>query len=193
MFRPQPMTTLLMHVATSEDHRTSYVPEGWKGVVQQLIGPGSARRTLEAFAAGDAPALGGPSLVRTWFEPSRKRGVIQVRRPGADLVRAVLDKVRWMADGHMEHVSVLIPIDTPAVAGMLPTMEEAGLFFGGYVPDLDDRDCILMQWLDCDTLDIGAIDVIGDEAVALREAVRGDWQRARAAGLSRPGTGALAG
>lgn len=192
--RPQPMTTLLMHVATTDHSRRSFVPESWASWVQKLLIGSNQRRDIVSVARGEGPALTDqPSLVRTWFEPSRKRGVIHVRTGGADLVEAVMDKVQWMAGGHMEHISVLLPMDTPAVAAATPELEEAGLFFGGYIPDIDGRDCILLQWLDCDTLDIAAIDVIGEEAELLRDTVTREWQRARTLGLSTPKSKALAG
>ena len=192
--RPQPMTTLLMHVATTDHHGTAYLPPRWADVVREMLTGSNQNRDIVAVTPGSARPTGGASVVRSWFEPSRRRGVLNVRSGGADLVDAVMDKVHWMAGGHMEHITVLVPIDTPEVAAALPELEACGLFFGGYLPDIDGRDCVLMQWLDCDTLDIAAIDVIGDEAMLLRDVVSREWQRARALGLARPtGDSALAG
>lgn len=191
--KPQPMTTLLMHGATTERSQRSFIPEKWSTCVRELLAGSSQRRDLVSVGLGEAALPPGESLVRSWFEPSRRRGILHVRSARADFVSAVIDKVMWMAGGHMEHITVLLPLDQPEVAAHLPLLEEAGLFFGGYVPDLDGRDTILLQWLDCDALDIAGIDVVGDEAALLRDTVSREWRRSRAVGLQSPSASAMAG
>ncbi len=191
--KPQPVTTLLMHVATTDHSRRSFVPEKWSPFLHHLLSDSNQNRDLVTVGPGSASLPPGESVIRSWFEPSRRRGVLHVRAAREDFVSAVMEKVAWMADGHMEHISVLLPLDVPEVAANLPLLEDAGLFFGGYVPDLDGRDAVLLQWLDCDALDIAGIDVIGDEALLLRDVVSRDWQRARTLGLRQPTSGAKAG
>ena len=178
----------LMHVATTETRVRSFVPSKWAASIEALLAGSNQRRHLVAVDEGAAPLPPGESRIRSYFEPSRRRGVLHVRAGRADLVDALMQKVAWMAAGHMEHISVLVPVDTPEVAAAIPLLEECGLFYGGYIPDLDGRDCILLQWLD-----IAAIDVVGEEALALRDEVSREWRRSRAAGLCRPSTSALAG
>ncbi len=190
--KPQPMTTLMMHGATTEHRQRAFVPQKWAGCVEKLLASSSQQRDLVSIQLGEVPLPDGESVVRSWFEPSRRRGILHVRRARTDFVSAVMDKVNWMAGGHMEHITVLLPLDQPEVAAYLPLLEEAGLFFGGYLPDLDGRDAMLLQWLDCDALDIGAIDVEGDEAVLLRDTVGTEWRRSRAGGLHRPGASTAA-
>ena len=98
---------------------------------------------------------------------------------GEHTVERVLSSTKWLVNGHMEHITVLLPIDEPGVAAIVPELEEAGLFFGGFLPDIEGRDCLVMEYLSWDQLDLSGMDLLGEETERLRDAVVSEWQRAR--------------
>ena len=177
--RPAPLTTVLIHSPCVPAGRDLLTPTRWAPLVRDLLKDSMLNRRVIAVPHNGARLTGATRLTRT-FEPARRRGVIQVWEAGEDLVETVLATVRWMVQGHMEHVTVLLPLDQPGVAALSPQLEEAGLFFGGFVPDLDGRDVLVLQWLEVDVLDVHGIELLGDEAATLRDAVYGEWRRARA-------------
>jgi hypothetical protein len=175
---PVPMTTVLFHTAMTEYIQRAYVPEHWADWVRLLLEPSNQRREVIGVPCDGVRLPSGETQMRTWFEPSRRCGVVRVCTAGQDLVAEVLGKVAWMTRGHMEHISVLLPLDVPEIAAAVPHLEDAGLFLGGYVPDIDGRDCLLLEWQTCDAIDIGKIEVIGDEAFMLLDTVAREWRRA---------------
>lgn len=176
--RPSPMTTIVVQSPCSDAPRDLPVPAEHEALMRTLLDGSPLVRRLQLVPRGAAALSGTTSLTR-WFEPARRRGVVHVWDAGADLIDRVLESVAWFSGGHMEHVTVLIPLGDPAVAAALPVLEEAGLFFGGFLPDLEDRDVAVLEWLDTELIDIGAIEVEGDESAVLRDAVVTGWQRTR--------------
>jgi hypothetical protein len=105
--------------------------------------------------------------------------VVRLLEPGADLIERVHDRVRWMIGGHIEHVTVLLPLSTPGVAAAVPELEARGLFFGGLIPDLEGHDTVVLEWISAAELDVDQIQVVGDEAVLLKDYVVREWRRSR--------------
>lgn len=175
--RPEPMTTVVLQSPCTTNHQTLYVHSKHAELVQALLDSSVLKRTVAPVM--DAPALTGATRISHWFEPSRRRGVVHVWEAGENLARDVVHDVHWLVDGHMEHVTVLLPADEPGVVGILPQLEEAGLFFGGFLPDLEGRDVLVMEFLAWDRLDVDGMSLLGDETKRLQEAVVADWRRAR--------------
>ncbi len=175
--RPEPMTTVVLQSPCTTDHRTLYVNPKHTELVQTLLDSSMLRRTVAPVM--NPPALAGATRLSHWFEPSRRRGVVHVWEAGESLARDVVHTVHWLVDGHMEHVTVLLPANEPGVVSVLPQLEEAGLFFGGFLPDLEGRDVLVMEFLAWDRLDVENMDLLGDETKRLQEAVVADWRRTR--------------
>ena len=182
----QPKTTLLVHCPYGESsRRTVFVPARHADALQDIYASCRLDRTLETV--NSSPALGGKTELAQWFDPARRQGVVRVSRPGADLSAAASARVDWMLRGHMEHVTLLLPLTGPGVAAAVQDLEEAGLFFGGVIPDLEGVDTIVMEALSASVLDTDAIIVIGDEAERLKAHVVDAWHRASRIRLARAG------
>jgi hypothetical protein len=169
-----PMTTVVLHSPCVEGERAMWVPEGREALFTRLLADSPLRRRLMPARRG---RLRGATRLTCSFEPARRRGVVRVWRPGADLVDAVSSKVGWMLKGSMEHVTVLLPLRRE-VAARAGELEARGLFFGGFVPDLDGEDTLVLQALSRNLLDASTIAVQGDEAELLRDEVLRGWGRA---------------
>lgn len=176
--RPDPMTTIVLQSPCTSDPRPMYVPRQREALVSDLVGASMLGRQVCGVDPGDA-VLRGPTRCTRWFEPSRRRGVVHVWDAGVDVVDEVITAVDWLVAGHMEHVTVLLPIDEPGVAAIVPMLEDVGLFFGGFLPDLEGRDTLVMEYLGWNELDTGAISLLGDESGPLKDAVVSDWRRTR--------------
>lgn len=174
----EPLTTILVHCVVGQRRPACVpVPAEHAELIEQLYGEMGLPRELEPVPAG--PGLGGRSRVTTWFDPARRQGVVRLVESGEDLVERVADRVRWMIGGHIEHVTVLLPLSDPGVAAAVPALEAQGLFFGGMIPDLEGHDTVVLEWISAPELDVDRIQVIGDEAVLLKDYVVRAWRRSR--------------
>ncbi len=182
--RPSPMTTVVLQSPCVADTRRMYVPAVHEPLLRELVGANVLGRTVAGVAPGEGQLRGGTRCSR-WFEPSRRRGIVHVWEPGEDLVHRVLEETRWLVDGHMEHVTVLLPIDAPGVAGAAPQLEEAGLFFGGFLPDIEGRDMLVLEHLSWQALELDGINLLGEEARKLGEVVLEGWRRCHDAASRR--------
>jgi hypothetical protein len=173
----QPKTTLLIHCPYGEsERRVVHVPAGQAEALEDLYAACRLDRDLQEVRTAALPD--GPTAIRQHFDPARRHGVLRVSRAGADLAAAVARKVQWMLKGHMEHVTVLLPLTGPGVAASVSELEAAGLFFGGVVPDLEGVDTLVMEALSTSVLDTDAIVVLGAEAERLKDRVVQGWRRA---------------
>lgn len=174
----EPLTTILVHCVLGERQPTRvFVPAAHAELMGRLCSEMRLPRQLDAVEPG-APGP-GQSRVSTWFDPARRQGVVRLLEPGADLVERVHERVRWMIGGHIEHVTVLLPLSRPGVAATVPELEARGLFFGGLIPDLEGHDTIVLEWISAPELDVDRIQVVGDEAVLLKDYVVQEWRRSR--------------
>lgn len=173
----QPLTTVLLHCPGLADPPSVRVPvpaahADFLGEIYASVG---LPRELDPVVA--APPPPGLADVRTWFDPARRHGVVRLAGDRGDIASTVLDRVRWMVRGHIEHVTALLPLSDPAVAAAVPALEAGGLFFGGVIPDLEGCDTLVMEWVDAPALDTDAIVVLGDEGAALKRYVLDQWGR----------------
>ncbi len=174
----EPITTVLVHCPFGEKHAATVpVPARHAELLQQLYRAVDLPRELEPVSS--APAAKGPTELRTWFDPARRQGVVRVAAAGEGLADQVGERVRWMAGGHIEHVTVLLPLSAPDVAAAVGPLEEQGLFFGGFIPDLEGTDTLVMEWVKTEQLDASRIEVLGDEGEALLEYVVRGWRRSK--------------
>lgn len=173
-----PMSTVLLHSVYGEPPAAEVpFPADWADVAAALYAALGLRR--RAVPVVTAPLPPGGSRVVTTFDPARRHGTASVRQAGADLVDAVLDRVRWLAGGHMEHVTVLIPLDSAGAAAAVPDLEAGGLFVGGFIPDLEGTDTLVLERVDAAEPPPDQMQVEGDDAVLLRDRVLADWRRSR--------------
>ncbi len=182
----QPKTTLLIHCPYGDaERRAVHVPAGHVDALADLYASCRLERELLPVSAAAPPA--GPTAIRQHFDPARRQGVLRVSRPGADLGAAVAAKVDWMLRGHMEHVTVLLPLTGPGVASAVGELERAGLFFGGVVPDLEGVDTLVMEALSTTVLDTDSIIVLGEEAERLKTHVVEAWRKASRIRMAQAG------
>ena len=175
----EPLTTILVHCVVGErTGRRVPVPARHRDMLERLYAEMGLVREFDPVEAG--PTGPGQARVATWFDPARRQGVIRLLEPGADLVERLDDRVRWMIGGHVEHVTVLLPLSVPGAAAAVPALEEGGLFFGGVIPDLEGHDTLVLERISTTELDVDRIQVVGEEALLLKDYVVAEWRRSRA-------------
>ena len=143
-----------------------------------VCGTGGVGKTTVSAALALGLAMEGKRALVMTIDPARRHGMVRLHRPGRDVAQAVIDRVMWMVGGHIEHVSALLPMDDPATAAAVPALEEAGMFFGGVIPNFEGRDTLLMEWVLAPALDTSRIQVIGDESERLKNYVVTRWGEA---------------
>lgn len=170
-----PTTTLLLHCPYGEARpRAIHFPDAHLTLARQTFELlGLPRQFLPARQAEGF----GPGRIATWFDAQRRQGVVWVREPGASLVADVLERVSWLLGGHMEHVTVLLPLSAQTAAAS-PALEEAGLFYGGFIPDLEGEDTLVLERVEARE-DRSRVVVVGEEAEALLDHVWTGWERSR--------------
>ena len=174
----QPLSTILLYVTCvpTEQPQLVHAPVAHAEYIRRLYSDSALPR--EVRAVDRAPAARGDCDVRTWFDPARRHGMVRLARPGGDVAEAVIDKVRWMVGGHIEHVTALLPMDDPSVAAAVPALQDDGMFFGGVIPNLEGTDTLVLEWVRAPTLDVSRLEVIGDEAGRLKDYVVDGWSTA---------------
>ncbi|MDP2311583.1 MAG: hypothetical protein Q8P41_01655 [Pseudomonadota bacterium] len=180
-----PTTTILLHCPYREHApREVPFPVAHVGFAEELYGSLNLERRPRPVR--HASALTNDTRLTTWFDGSRRQGVVWVRKTGGDIVEAALDRVRWLLDGHMEHVTLLLPLDCAAAASAVPALEAAGLFVGGLIPDLEGVDTLVLERVEATDPRIDEIAVVGEDAERLRDRVLAAWHRSRGIPLARP-------
>lgn len=174
----EPLTTLAMYCPLADSPpREVRVPARLWSMLAPILGPTGLGRTLVPVEG--APPASGPTGVATWFDPARRQGVIRVLRVGEDLASAVLARLGWMRGGHLEHITVLLPMDSLAAMAQVPSLTGQGLFVGGVVPDLEGVDTLVLEWTASRELDLDRIQVLGEDGRALLDQVVEGWRRSR--------------
>ncbi len=175
-----PLTTIAMHCPLGEHSaRTSWMPAAEAPLATRIFTAAGLPRRIVPVAGGGGGLPDGPTRITARFDPARRHGTVRVTAAGADLVERVLDKADWLVGGSMQHVTVLLPLSSPAVAAAVPALQEAGLFLAGFIPDLEGVDTILLQILDVPEIDLAAIRIEGEEARMLLSEVFARWRATR--------------
>jgi GNAT superfamily N-acetyltransferase len=175
----QPISCMQYQLSFRPRETALYVPEGFEWA-WDVMDASCTPRTL----AAPAPVEGETRMVVKW-QGDRQLAQIYVTEAGADLADALEKKLRWLLEGHIQHVLVYLPADQPAVGVAGRELEALGLFPAGWIPDFyrGRRDALMYQASAFRGLDIGRIQVTGEDARAVVENVYGAWMRTRA---SRP-------
>ncbi|GEM_PF-1332110 len=175
-----PLTTIAMHCSLGEHaERTSWVPAAEVSLARKLFTAAGLPRRIVPVAGTKAALPDIPTRLAARFDPARRHGTVRVSAPGRDLVERVLEKTEWLVGGSMQHVTVLLPLSSPAVAAVVPALQEAGLFLAGFIPDLEGVDTILLQILDVPRIDLSEIRIEGEEARMLVSEVFARWRATR--------------
>lgn len=173
--RETPISTLLHHVSLVDvGERVLRLPRhlGW---MEELVrGSGIARRFAEGGEREEEP-----TDVEVEFQPSKRLAQVHVLRAGPDLAQRLESVGQWLLAGHMEHVSFFLPAASAQVQAQGRALEEAGLFPAGWIPGLHRgaSDALVYLAIAHRELDVGAIEVFGDDAKALRENVVRAWRK----------------
>jgi hypothetical protein len=186
-----PTTTILLHCPYREQvPREVPVPAAHAGFAADIYESLALGRRVRPVHRATAPR--NDTRLVTWFDGARRQGVVWVREPGGDVVEAALDRVGWLLGGQMEHVTLLLPLDSAATASAVPALEAGGLFVGGLIPDLEGVDTLVLERVETTDARIDAITVVGEDAERLRDRVLAAWFRSRAIPFAAPVRGAIA-
>ena len=172
----QPISTLGYYVPFNRlPAARAWLPEG-----QRWLEGVAASAGLERSYPEPMPVVGPTDLEVRW-QADRQLAQIYVLRPGADLIERLRERMRWLVGGHMAHISVYLPTDSPALQAAGPALRELGLFSSGLLPGFfrGGRDALILQAMAFSQLDPASVQVTGAAGVALREQVIQGWRDAQ--------------
>lgn len=177
--REEPISCVQYHLALRPQEKAAYVPKGFEWL-PDLWGASCTPR-VEALPR---PAEGETRLIVKW-QGDRQLAQIYVLEAGADLVERLEERIAWLLRGHIAHVLVFLPGDSPAVGAAGRDMEAVGLFPAGWIPGYfkGRRDALLYQVNTFPQMSLDRVHVVGDDAQLVARRVHEGWQRTRAATL----------
>lgn len=181
-----PTTTILIHCPYGEHtSRVLHTAPEHAPMLAEIYAGLKLPRELHLVRGAAAPRTA--TRLRHWFDAPRRQGLVWVREAGPDVVEAVKAEIAWLRGGDMEHITVLMPLDSPWAALTAPMIEDLGLFAGGVIPDLGGVDTLVLEQVVATEEELGHIQVLGDDAERLKKRVLEGWRRSREwAELTRP-------
>ena len=179
----RPLSVLTSYLALDDSpEQKVYLPRQDRDVYEALY-ENLAEPRLFVEDSG-MPRLAAASDVRVHFDPARQVGRIHVVRAGPDLEDRVLERFRWLMGGHIRHVTVHAPLDTPFAAQAGLSWKGHGMVLGGILPGHGGADVAVFQGLRDLHLDLSELRVLDPVADQLRDRVLADWRRSR--DIARP-------
>ncbi|HJN73853.1 MAG TPA: hypothetical protein QGF58_07975 [Myxococcota bacterium] len=179
--RPLSILTAYLALADSPEQKV-YLPRQDRDVYDALY-ENLAEKRLFVEDCG-SHRLAAATDVRVHFDPSRQIGRIHVVRAGPDLEERVLERFRWLMGGHIRHVTVHSPLETPFTAAATLAWKGHGMVLGGILPGHAGADVAVFQGIRDLHVDLDDLRVLDPFAALLRDRVLADWRRGR--DIARP-------
>lgn len=171
-----PISTLGFFAPLKEGKETEvFLPRLDRDLFQQIYSRLDQPRIFQE--ADDAPEMGRPTQLKVHFDPQKQQGRIHVLRAGPDVEGRVVDCFNWLMAGHVRHVTLLAPLDSPHTARAFPAWKAHGCMFGGVLPSMGTGDVLVLQGIRISRIDPDAIRVADPLGTAIRERCVDDWYR----------------
>ncbi len=172
----QPISTLGFYVPLNQGPESEvYLPRIDRDLYEMIYDRlGEPRIFKDAYAE---PTMGRPTEVKVHFDPQKQQGRIHVLRAGPDVEDRVVDCFNWLMAGHIRHVTILAPLDSPHTARAISTWKAHGCVFGGVLPAMGTGDVVVLQGIRLSQIDPDAIRVADPLGTAIRERCVDDWYR----------------
>ena len=168
---------------------TLWVPAPYTSFVHAAIDNTSWPR--EFGSAQRAPQVAAQTGVAPKLDSFNRRGEIEVRSLGQDLVDAVDEALIALRGSGAEVVHVFLPVNEPALQVLGEGLTELGLAFGSIIPEYTAQgDALVLQWLADPAVDTSTWHYLNDEIEVFITAIlrqvrdlseRGTQSRRRAA------------
>ncbi|MEC7948009.1 MAG: hypothetical protein VX265_10600, partial [Myxococcota bacterium] len=171
----QPISCLQYQLAFRPREGAIHIPEGFEWAWDVIEASGTTRTVARPGV------IDGETRLTVKWQGDRQLAQIYVTSAGVDLVERIEEKLRWLLEGHIQHVLIYLPGDQAAVGAAGRGLESIGLFPAGWIPDFyrGRRDALLYQASACKSIDAGRIQATGDDAKAIVGDVYGAWLRTR--------------
>ncbi len=173
-----PISTLGFYVSLSKGKKTDvYLPRIDRDLYQEIYERLGEPRNFRD--AEEAPDMGFPTELKVHFDPRKQQGRIHVLRAGPDVEERVRDCFNWLMAGHVRHVTLLAPMDSPHTAQAIAAWKAYGFIFGGILPAMGTGDLVVMQGIRLSRIDPDAIRVADPLGTSIRERCIDDWYRVK--------------
>jgi GNAT superfamily N-acetyltransferase len=171
-----PISTLGFYVPLREGKKTEvFLPRLDRDLFRQIYTRLDAPRHFRE--AKSSVEMGLPTELRVHFDPQKQQGRIHVLHSGPDVEERVVDCFNWLMAGHVRHVTLLAPLDSPHTAMAFPGWKAHGCMFGGIMPSMGTGDVVVLQGIRLSRIDPDSIRVADPLGTAIRERCVDDWYR----------------
>jgi len=168
---------------------TLYIPRPYEAIAQAVIANTTWPRIIGSpQRVQDTP---DESVIATKFDSFNRRGEIDVKVLGRDLVDVVDQAMESVRRSGAEVIHVRLPVNDPALSVLGEGLTELGLAYAAIFPEFtDEGDALVLQWLADPDVETSAWHYANDDVEALVMAIlsqirelneRGAEQRRRAA------------
>ncbi|MEI8058431.1 MAG: hypothetical protein WCI29_13620 [Actinomycetes bacterium] len=141
---------------------TVWVPSPYESFVHAVIDGTDWPRDFGM--AQRAPKVATETVLATKLDSFNRRGEIEVRVLGQDLVDAVDAALLALRGSGAEVVHVFLPVNDPALPTLGEGLTELGLAFGAIIPEFTAQgDALVLQWLADPAVDTSTWHYINDE------------------------------
>ena len=182
------MTVAYFNLASLADE-TLYIPRPYETIAQAVISHTTWPRVIGSPQR--VHDVADESVITTKFDTFNRRGEIDVKSLGRDLVDVVDQAMESVRRSGAEVIHVRLPVNDPALAVLGEGLTELGLAYAAIFPEFtDEGDALVLQWLSDPEVDTSAWHYANDDVEALVMAIlsqvrelneRGAEQRRRAA------------
>lgn len=153
--------------------RPIFAPPRHQAIIARLYENINARHTCtEPLTA--APVFDGDeSLIETSVFDSEHCGEIWVQRYGTQISREVRGILRDLCLRQIAAINLFLPLENPTTWFIAEELEKLGFFFAGILPETEQGDVLILQYLNNVALDYDKIQVYADVAKDILSYIRG--------------------
>ncbi len=124
--------------------RDVYLPSHHAGILRRIYEHSGLKRNYGTRTIPELPEL---SQVNVKVQTEASRAYLQVMEYGQDLEDLVRFRLRELCTQRIDCIFLDLPLTQPATQRYCASMEMLGFFFGGILPELNDRDVLRLQYV----------------------------------------------
>ena len=144
--------------------RPIYAPPQHQAMITRLYDNIQSAHTCTVPETASPVFDGNESLIETSVFASEQCGEIWVKRYGAQISREIRAILRDLCLRQIAAINLFLPLENPTTWYVTEEIEKLGFFFAGILPETDQGDVLILQYLNNVALDYGKIQAYSDVA-----------------------------
>jgi anti-sigma regulatory factor (Ser/Thr protein kinase)/GNAT superfamily N-acetyltransferase len=162
--RQQRQAAILLYTRVNDEpQRDVYPPFHHQAIIRRIYESNDFRRNiisaLDLKKATDVPPS---SQVDVKVQTEASRAFMLIKQYGADLEELVKFRLRELCLRRVDCIYIDLPLSHPATPKFCASLEMAGFFFSGVIPEMSEGDVLRLQYLNNVDVDPGTIQIASD-------------------------------